>query len=196
MSVFEEIINIIKEAAGPDYDTIRVDKAEELINLYAEQYRGGWRSVDEELPTKEGSYLVVGKTGGATVTRWYGPSQFHPEGHFGGNSADYIRYWMPRPIAPGNSKTEVENREEKIGMRKCEGSYMWLNPDTRKYEEVKFELGYFHQFSVNFEEFESGPGIYAIAIVELPDGRVVTPEAQNIRFIDTYPPKKVERPRR
>ena len=59
-----------------------------------------WISVEDKLPDEEGSYLVVGKTGGATVTRWYGPSQFHPKGCFGGNSAEYIRYWMPRPTAP------------------------------------------------------------------------------------------------
>ncbi len=65
-----------------------------------EEDRNGWISVDDRLPTEEGSYLVVGKTGGATVTRWYAPSKLNPSGHFGGNSAAYIRYWMPRPQAP------------------------------------------------------------------------------------------------
>ena len=60
-----------------------------------------WISVNDKLPDKEDSYLVIGKSGGATVTRWYAPSQFHPKGHFGGNSSEYIKYWMPRPIAPG-----------------------------------------------------------------------------------------------
>lgn len=32
-------------------------------------YEQKWISVDERLPDKPGSYLVVGKTGGATVTR-------------------------------------------------------------------------------------------------------------------------------
>ena len=66
----------------------------------AEEYNGGWISVKDRLPDKAGSYLVIGKSGGATVTRWYMPSEFYPEGHFGGNSADYIRYWMPRPEPP------------------------------------------------------------------------------------------------
>ena len=81
-------------------------------------------------------------------------------------------------------------------MRKCEGSYMRLNPETKKWEEKEFELGYFHCFGVSYEEFENGPGVYSTAIVELPDGRVITPPAQNIRFIESYPPRKVERPRR
>ena len=32
--------------------------------------------------------------------------------------------------------------------------------------------------------FDSGPGNYSVAIVELPDGRVVIPVADDIVFID------------
>lgn len=59
-----------------------------------------WVSVEDRLPDKPGSYLVIGKSGGATVTRWYMPNEYHPKGHFGGNSSEYIRYWMPRPKPP------------------------------------------------------------------------------------------------
>ena len=71
-----------------------------LCKLTDKEYNGGWISVKDRLPDKAGSYLVIGKSGGATVTRWYMPSEFYPEGHFGGNSSDYIRYWMPRPEPP------------------------------------------------------------------------------------------------
>lgn len=81
-----EIPNLIKSVAN-EYGTSSISKE-------------GWISIQDRLPPEEGSYLVVGKSGGATVTRWYGPSKFHPEGHFGGNSSEFIRYWMPRPIAP------------------------------------------------------------------------------------------------
>ena len=77
-----------------------IDKAKEIVQEVAEEYNGGWISVKDRLPDKAGSYLVIGKSGGATVTRWYMPSEFYPEGHFGGNSTDYIRYWMPRPEPP------------------------------------------------------------------------------------------------
>ncbi len=61
----------------------------------------GWISVNDRLPDKPGSYLVVGKTGGATVTRWYPPSKHNDyKGHFGGNRREYIRFWMPRPEPP------------------------------------------------------------------------------------------------
>ena len=75
-------------------------KSTEIVQEVAEEYNGGWISVNDRLPDKAGSYLVIGKSGGATVTRWYMPSEFYPKGHFGGNSSDYIRYWMPRPEPP------------------------------------------------------------------------------------------------
>ena len=65
-----------------------------------EENHNGWISVKERLPGKAGSYLVIGKSGGAVVTRWYEPSKFYPNGHFGGNCSNYIRYWMPRPEPP------------------------------------------------------------------------------------------------
>lgn len=77
-----------------------VDDAIEIVKQEEEQYNNGWISVKEMLPEKEGSYLVIGKSGGAIVTRWYKPSKFHPNGHFGGTCSDYIRYWMPRPEPP------------------------------------------------------------------------------------------------
>ena len=77
-----------------------LDATKEIVQEVAEEYNGGGISVKDRLPDKAGSYLVIGKSGGATVTRWYMPSELYPEGHFGGNSADYIRYWMPRPEPP------------------------------------------------------------------------------------------------
>ena len=65
-----------------------------------EENHNCWISVKERLPEKAGSYLVIGKSGGAVVTRWYEPSKFYPNGHFGGNCSNYIRYWMPRPEPP------------------------------------------------------------------------------------------------
>ena len=98
---FEKIINNIKELA--DYNgNAYIDSADiiEIVQEVAEEYKGGWISVKDRLPDKAGSYLVIGKSGGATVTRWYMPSKYSPKGHFGGNSKEYIRYWMPRPEPP------------------------------------------------------------------------------------------------
>lgn len=98
----EKLISRLEELFCGEYNTeyIKKDEVLKIVNQVAEEYNNGWISVKDRLPTEEGSYLVVGKTGGATVTRWYMPNQFHPQGHFGGNSAEYIRYWMPRPQAP------------------------------------------------------------------------------------------------
>lgn len=40
----------------------------------------------------------------------------------------------------------------------------------------------FHQWSAEYEEFETGPGNYSVAIVELEDGSVRTPPAHWIKF--------------
>jgi len=52
------------------------------------------------------------------------------------------------------------------------------------YQKRESEKGKFHGFSTEYEEFETGPGNYAIAIVELPDGTVITPIVGLIRFDD------------
>lgn len=64
-------------------------------------------------------------------------------------------------------------------MRTCKGRY-WQNGQPGHYEE--FENGVFHQWGSDYEEFESGAGNYSVAIVELPDGKVVTPNANDIQF--------------
>ena len=67
-------------------------------------------------------------------------------------------------------------------MRKCKGKLLVCK--NGKYEEEKFELGFFHEWGVNYEEFESGAGNYSVAIVELPDGKIITPLAEDIQFLD------------
>lgn len=62
-------------------------------------------------------------------------------------------------------------------MRQCKGRYY------RKGEYIGFGLGYFHQWGNDYEEFESGPGNFTVAIVELPDGKVITPLAKDIQFL-------------
>ncbi len=63
--------------------------------------------------------------------------------------------------------------------RKCKGRYYYQG------NYYDFELGYFHKWGSNYEEFESGAGNYSVAIVELPDGRVVMPVAEDIVFLET-----------
>ena len=53
----------------------------------------------------------------------------------------------------------------------------------RKMGTQDFELGYFHQWGVNYEELRDGVGSYTVAIVELPDGRVIMPVADEIIFL-------------
>lgn len=54
--------------------------------------------------------------------------------------------------------------------------------DNREYWIKREVHGMFHQWGVDFEEFDSGPGNYTVAIVELDDGTIVTPTTTNIKF--------------
>ena len=64
-------------------------------------------------------------------------------------------------------------------MRKCKGRYY----KQGKYHD--FEMGYFHRWGCNYEEFETGAGNYSTAIVELQSGEIVMPVADDIQFLDT-----------
>jgi len=44
--------------------------------------------------------------------------------------------------------------------------------------------GVFHQWSLDYEEFEYGAGNFASAIIEKEDGTIGTPPAHLIRFLD------------
>lgn len=72
-------------------------------------------------------------------------------------------------------------------LRKCSGYYMEQDaPDPSKggvrYHKIEFTNAVFHQFGNAFEEFESGPGNYSTAIVELEGGQVVEAVVNSIKF--------------
>ena len=47
----------------------------------------------------------------------------------------------------------------------------------------KGKTGLFRQFGVNYEEFETGPGNYTTAVVELPDGNIENIPVEQIKFV-------------
>jgi len=68
-------------------------------------------------------------------------------------------------------------------MRKVMVSEHKQQPDLKWKLEEKGEA-LFHQFGVNYEEFDVGAGNYSTAIVEWPDGTVSNIPAEHIRFLD------------
>lgn len=54
--------------------------------------------------------------------------------------------------------------------------------------------GNFHEWGVDFEEFETGPGNYTVAIVEMEDGSVLKVDPELIRFVEPNksPPSDAE----
>jgi hypothetical protein len=53
---------------------------------------------------------------------------------------------------------------------------------TAGYGKVVDGHGLFHQWGVDYEEFESGPGNYSTAIIEMPDGSVRSVPVEMIKF--------------
>ena len=55
---------------------------------------------------------------------------------------------------------------------------------TNRHEKVQSGIGEFCQFGLGVEEDGNGFTNFSVAIVELPDGTVITPMANMIKFIN------------
>ena len=61
--------------------------------------------------------------------------------------------------------------------------YVWEQATRRPYcEKILDGQGLFHAWGVGYEEFESGPGNYSTAIVEMPDGSVRNVPVELVMF--------------
>jgi hypothetical protein len=61
--------------------------------------------------------------------------------------------------------------------------YEWQKVKGQSHcEKVPVGHGIFHQFGVDYEEFETGPGNYSTAIIEMPDGSIKNVPVENIVF--------------
>ena len=54
--------------------------------------------------------------------------------------------------------------------------------DDGTFKQIDIE-GNFHHWGVNYEEFETGPGNYTVAIIELDNGKVVEAMPDTVRFL-------------
>lgn len=64
-----------------------------------------------------------------------------------------------------------------------DGAFKRILENTNCWESDYFNDGLFHQWANSYEEFESGPGNYTIALVEIEDGTIVEVLPCNIKFI-------------
>lgn len=65
----------------------------------------------------------------------------------------------------------------KVEILRCDRTTNWLYVPTG-------EVGVFHQFGIDHLEYESGPGMFTTAIVEMSDGTVINIPVDKIRFLD------------
>lgn len=74
---------------------------------------------------------------------------------------------------------------EEKKLRRCKGYYMVKRTNGSKYYElVNFKLGYFHAFGIDYDEFDTGIALFSTAIIELPNGKIISTGVDNIEFID------------
>ena len=59
----------------------------------------------------------------------------------------------------------------------------WIK-EKMAYDSDFIHAGKFHKWGDAYEEFESGPGNFTVALVELPDGTIEEVQPKNIKFID------------
>ena len=57
------------------------------------------------------------------------------------------------------------------------------NVQTSKYDKEVVGEALFHQWGLDYEEFETGAGNYSVAILELESGDVITVAANLIKFV-------------
>ena len=61
--------------------------------------------------------------------------------------------------------------------------YEWQRAKGQTHlEKVSIGNGLFHEFGTDYEEFETGPGNYSAAIVEMPDGSIKNVPVELIVF--------------
>jgi hypothetical protein len=68
-------------------------------------------------------------------------------------------------------------------------TYDWLKNENGDYEKVEIGEALFHQWGVDYEEFESGPGNFSVAIVEYNDGSIKMIYPPYIKFLPPVPGK-------
>lgn len=61
--------------------------------------------------------------------------------------------------------------------------YEWKIPKGKTArEKVKTGEGLFHQFGLDYEEFDNGAGNFSTAIIEMPNGEIKNVPVENIIF--------------
>lgn len=65
-------------------------------------------------------------------------------------------------------------------LRPCSFTFVEYVRPGERYTRVGH--GLFHGWGVDFEEFETGPGNFSVAIIELPDGKIKTVKADAVTF--------------
>jgi hypothetical protein len=108
-------------------------------------------------------------------------------GAFTGVSPGYVLV-LPGWAENGLHDRATQHRESLQGAKMRQVKYKTSVRDkTGLWELIDGGTALFHAWGVQYEEFESGPGNFSVAILELDDGSVITVPAGFVTFLE--PPK-------
>ena len=89
-------------------------EAEKNLRLLNEARGVVWHSVEEELPSENGTYLVVGKSGTVCTAHFYTEHTSYESGikYHAKFSNRYVRYWakLPEPPIPDQDYQHTDNK--------------------------------------------------------------------------------------
>lgn len=77
---------------GGNAPAMEVKQCIDIVNELAEEYKGGWIACKEEMPRKDGNYLVCDAQGNIYIARYYAGSTT-----FNRNVGFVARAWQPLP---------------------------------------------------------------------------------------------------
>lgn len=105
-----------------------------------------------------------------------GPGNERPEYYVSNTISDKDLETIRKELAKGTALASYKVTPIE-GLRPCKA----ISYKDGKAEDV---FGYFHQWGVNYEEFETGPGNFTTAIIETFGGAVVSCPAETVEFLD------------
>lgn len=87
-------------------------EAEKNLRLLNEARGVVWHSVADELPSENGTYLVVGKSGTVCTAHFYKEHTLHGKTYTWHFSNRYVRFWakLPEPPIPDQDYQHTDNK--------------------------------------------------------------------------------------
>lgn len=107
-----------------------------------------------------------------------------PEQLFAENYSGFTSYSVADAYKKGFLFGVNVGRNEKRSELRRVNVFEFVKNEDRTYTKRIVKQGYFHQWGSDYEDYESGPGNFSTAIVEMDDGTVENVYVEMISFVE------------